>query len=208
MDLEKKVMVVGKGILFPNDSDFFEGFRSIVDCDYGERIRKECKFEEKGRIGPDDKVILSYIVFINPNSREVHAFLRDDERTSIYIRGPICQSDASGENRLKDPLKVGALNEVSKQVRVDANTELYRCYGFINLETGDYKERFGILYFALTNSKEVRTKSRRTRVIPIQYKDRKNLAELEKLKNEDRLDECSKAIIEPLKAYLLKPNSI
>ncbi len=200
MDLEKRAMVIGSGVLFPGDSDFFNGFKSIVDCDYRDIISRECKFESK--IGPDDKRIFSYIVFLNPKSGEVYAFLRgeDQAETSICISGPILQCDASRETRFKYILKNGALREANKQVKVNASLD--DCHGFINLEIKNYTDRFGLLYFALTDSKEVRTQSRRTRVIPIRFEGKKNLPELERLSAENQLDECSKAIMGPLKGYL------
>lgn len=204
MDLEKRVMVIGSGVLFPNDSDLFNGFKPVASCDYRKIIEIEGKFVEQSKIGPDDKKIFSYIIFINVNSKEAYAFSRgeDNKKISVCIEGPVYSSDAKGDMRyagFSKVLKAGALREINKQVKVEATLD--DCHGFVNLEDQNYKARFGLLYFALTKSQGIRTQSRRTRVLPIGFAGKKSVLELESLRSEGELDSISKALLEPLKEY-------
>lgn len=202
MGLEKEVMVAGRDILFPSDSDFFQGFKPVTDCDYRKRIEREPSFIDPAKLGADDKRIFSYVVFLNVDSKEAYAFSRgeDNRKISVYIEGPIYSSDASGDIRyagFSKVLKNGALREINKQVKVEATLD--DCHGFVNLE--DHKDRFGLLYFALTKSQGIRTQSRRTRVLPIGFAGKKSVLELESLGGEGELDSISKALLEPLKEY-------
>lgn len=198
---DRDVMVIGRGILFPHYREVFDGFKSKAEFDYSKLILSEPRFVPKQTLGIDDRQIFSYVAFFN-NNGEVYTFLREDGRVSVYIEGSVCFEDASNDSIrvYRDTLKAGAMREIKKQIGVSERTSLINP-GFINLEESKFRDRFGILYFALTQSKEIVTHSRRTRVVPISFDGKRDLSKLEELCREDKLDACSKAILEPLSTY-------
>ena len=52
-----------------------------------------------------------------------------------------------------------------------------------------------------SKSKNIVTHSRRTRVVPIKFDGKRGLSKLEELCKENRLDSCSKTIVEALRTY-------
>ncbi len=198
---DRDVMVTGKGILFPY-GDSFDGYRPMSECDYRARILREPRFIDESQLDRDDKHVFSYVAFLNATNGEVFTFSRRDGKKSLYIEGPIYYEDASkGSISLwGNTLTAGVMRLINKQINFPYKVKL-DTPGFINFERADKKDRFGILYVGITESDKAKTHSRKTKVVPVTFGGNFSLPALEKLCEEDVLDDCSKVILTALKEY-------
>lgn len=199
---DRDVMVTGRGILFSPGRELFDGYTPNEEFDYSKLILSEPRFIPKNELGRDDKQIFSYVAFFNEKNGDVYTFSREDGKVSLYIEGPVYFEDASKDSirRWGNTLKAGVLREINKQIGVSEGASLINL-GYVNLEDKNFKSRFGILYLALTQSRDIVTRSRRTRVVPIRFDGKRDFAKLEELCRENKLDACSKAILGPLSTY-------
>lgn len=205
MQNKNKVFAIGRGILFSSDPDRFEGYRPISEVDYTEKILKEATFTE---LGGDEKQICPYIVFINPNLNGVYTFYRResiDSRISFFIEGIVNLEDVKRDNLgPKNPLKECVLREARKQIQPQDGKVIVEPdpIGFVNFQDARYGSKFGLVYVALVQSKDIRANPRKTRVIPISGIDLKNISELESLCGTSSVDKASKTLFNPLKEHI------
>lgn len=205
MQNKNTVFAIGRGVLFSSDSDKFEGYRSITEVDYTERILKEATFVEPSG---DEKQICPYIVFINLDLRGAYTFRRGegiDSKISLFIEGIVSLEDAKRDNfGQKNPLKECALREAKKQIKPQEGKVIVEpdAIGFVNFQDFRYGSKFGLVYIALVESKEIRANSRKTRVIPISGIGLRELSELESLCTTSSVDKYSKALFNPLKEHI------
>lgn len=194
-------MVTGNGILFPH-GDSFSGYRPMSECDYRARILREPRFIDEFLISRDEKRIFSYVAFLNATNGEVFTFSRPDGKKSLYIEGPVYYEDANKESirRWNNTLKAGVMRLINKQISVLDGAKV-DTPGFINFEKGINKDRFGILYVGITESDKAKTHSRKTKVVPVTFDGNFSLPNLERLCEENVLDDCSKVILTALKEY-------
>ena len=214
MQNKNKVFAIGRGVLFPTGFDLFEGYKPATEKNYSQIISREASFVE---LAGNDKQICPYIVFINPpvtvpldtdrRLGQIYTFNRGvgkDLRISFFLEGVVSPEDTKIDNFGKrNILKECALREAKKQILPQDGKVLVGSgpIGFVNFEDSGYSNKFGLVYVALVQSKDIKVNTRKTRVVPINGINLKAISELEMLCRTASVDKISKALLDPLKEY-------
>jgi len=200
------ILAVPTALLFPNGKNYFQGFSAHSKVDFQERILTYCQWLRRGDIEEDPgyKHPIPYAMIVNPKKSLVFSYQRakghDESRLAgKWSWGVGGHVDSRGTST--NPLAESMLREVNEEVDfADGKIEFHRVLGYINDDSNAVgKVHFGILSVVETDATLITPKD--SEIFRGEFK---SVSELEKISQEEDVENWSRIALEPLRDYLSK----